>query len=107
MKYSNHLSPETYLAHKEYFDQGLIQCLAHQKELNVSLKEKLEIKAARSIADEHMIQSLKLKLQDTESTVYVLKKQNKDNQSEIDRLRSEIREIYDAVNLEIECEAAH
>ena len=102
MKYSNHLSPETHLAHKEYFDQGLIQCLERQKELNAALKEKLEIRTAGSKADARMIQSLKLKLRDTESTVYVLQQQIKDSQAQIDKLKSEIKEISDAVNHEIE-----
>lgn len=102
MKYSNHLSPETYLAHKEYFDQGLIQCLERQKELNVSLKEKLEIRTARSKADARIIKSLILKLRGIETTVCVLKKQNADSQTELDKLKSEIKQISNAVTLEIE-----
>lgn len=93
MSYNNWLTPERYLAHKEYFDQGLISCLENQTEQNKQLKHKIAALQTLNDEDKRQITALNAKKKDLEAQVYNLKKKDEEYHTDIDRLEEEIGEL--------------
>ena len=91
--YSNRLTPEKYLEHKEYFDQGLISCLESQVEQNKQMKHKIAVLQTLNDENRHQITALTAKKKDLEVQVYNLKKKDEEYHTDIDRLEDEIGEL--------------
>lgn len=102
MKYENRLTPERYLNNKEYFDQGLIDSLEQQVQLNRKLKDRIQIYQARVEIDQKTIRDLKAKIRNLTTDTFNLKHRNRESDDEIGKLEKEIREINEILNNEVE-----
>lgn len=102
MKFESRLSPERYLANKEYFDQSLIAALENQVELNERLKFKISVYEAKAASDRHTITALTAKCKDLKAQIYTLLKKEKAGSEDISRLEDEIKKIQATISDEIE-----
>lgn len=102
MKFESRLSPERYLANKEYFDQSLIAALENQVNLNERLKYRISVYEAKAASDRHTIAVLTAKCKDLKAQIYTLVKKEKAGSEDISRLEDEIKKIQDTISDEIE-----
>lgn len=102
MKFESRLSPERYLANKEYFDQSLIAALENQVTLNERLKYRIGVYEAKAAIDRHTITALTVKCKDLKAQIYALVKKDKASNEDIGKLEDELKKIQDTISNEIE-----
>ena len=98
MQWNNRLTPERYLANKEYFDQGLIDTLIHQQEKIEKLEFRISLYEAITKKYEHKITTLVHKTKDMEIKLYNLAKKNKAGNEEVEELRNDLKDVNNILN---------
>lgn len=101
MSQANKLSPERYLANKEYFDKSLIECLERLTKKNEDLKFSLDAYKVVNADLRQKNRNLKFKLDDTNRKLMNLSKKSNVNNQEIDELHKIIQDINRKVDEDI------
>ena len=101
MKLEGRLTPERYLANKEYFDSGLIAALENQQEQNEKLRYRISIYEASLAKEKHARTALTLKIKDLKAKIYNLAHKDKASKEDIGHLQDELKKIQETIDDEL------
>lgn len=105
-RYNNSLSPDFYLAHRDYFDSRLILTLEKSNEKIHSLNEQIEFYKACDFKNKSMIKNLKFKNNDMETVCANLKQKLQDKEEETNEIikdfEKKIEEMDKTINNELQ-----